>query len=147
MSDNPLFLVVAIGGFNAGSSYWCINDKNNYEGIKTDSLAIQYDLKQVINELTHLLENFSSYTDLIFTSQQNCHHQIVYAKFNLKIHYPPPYGREVWNFQNADINLIRKAMNGFNCERAFFNLNINEVLSFCNTNIKNVMENGDFHSA
>ena len=147
MSDNPLFLVVAIGDFNAGSSYWCINDKNNYEGIKTDSLAIQYDLKQVINELTHLLENFSSYTDLIFTSQQNCHHQIVYAKFNLKIHYPPPYGREVWNFQNADINLIRKAMNGFNCERAFFNLNINEVLSFCNTNIKNVMENGDFHSA
>ena len=24
----------------------------------------------------------------------NCHHQITNAKFNLKIHYPPPYKRE-----------------------------------------------------
>ena len=24
----------------------------------------------------------------------NCHHQIANAKFNLKIHYPPPYERE-----------------------------------------------------
>ena len=50
----------------------------------------------------------------------SCHHQIVYAKFNLKIHYPPPYEREVWHFQKADINLIRRAVNEFNWEMAFF---------------------------
>ena len=44
----------------------------------------------------------------------NCHHQIVYGKFNLKIHYSPSYKREVWHFQKADINLIRRAMNEFN---------------------------------
>ena len=71
----------------------------------------------------------------------SCHHQIVYAKFNLKIHYPPPYEREVWHFQKADINLIRKAMNEFNWERAFFNLNINEMVSVFNTTIKNIMAN------
>ena len=90
-----------------------------------------------------MLENPSSCIDLIFTSQPNlvmdagihlslrasCHHQIVYAKFNLKIQNPPPYEREVWHFQKADINLIRRAMNEFNWERAFFNLNINEMLS------------------
>ena len=67
-----------------------------------DFLCTEYDLKQVSNEPNQLLENFSSCTDLIFTSQPNlvmdagiylslhtsCHHQIVYTKFNLKIHYP-----------------------------------------------------------
>ena len=27
---------------------------------------------------------------------------------------PQPYVREVWHFQKADINLIRRAMNDFN---------------------------------
>ena len=68
----------------------------------------------------------------------SCHHQIVNAKFNLK---PPPYEREVWHFQKADINLIRRAMNEFKWERAFFNLNINETVSVFNTTIKNIMVN------
>ena len=37
----------------------CI-DENNYEVIKIDYLITQYDLKQIINKLTHLLENSSS---------------------------------------------------------------------------------------
>ena len=107
MTDNNPFLLAAISDFIAQSSSWCINDKSNYEGTKIDCLATEYYLKQVINEPTHLLEKSSSCIDLIFTSQQNsvmdagvhtslhanCHHQIVYAKFNLKIEYPPPYER------------------------------------------------------
>ena len=154
MTDNNSFLVVVIGDFNAQSSSWCINDKSNYEGTKVDCLATEYDLKQVINEATHLLEN-SSCIDLIFTSQPNLvmdagihpslhasrHHQIVYAKFNLKINYPPPYQREVWHFQKADINLIRRAMEEFNRERAFFKLNINEMVSVFNTAVKKIRVN------
>ena len=75
----------------------------------------------------------------------NCHHQIVYAKFNLKIHYPPPYEREVWHFEKADINLIRRVMDKLNWERAFFNLNINEMVSIFNTTIKNIMVNFILH--
>ena len=126
-------LVVAIGDFNAPSSNWCINGKCNYEGAEIDCLATEYDLKQVINESTYLLENSSSYIDVMFTSQPNLvmeagirpslhasyHHQIVYAKFNLKIHYAPPYERDVWYFQKADIDLIGRAMNEFNWERVF----------------------------
>ena len=155
MTDNNPFLVVVIGNFNARSLGWCINDKNNYEGTKIDCLASEYDLRQVINEPVHLLEDSSSSIDLSFTSQPNlvidagvhpslhanCHHQIVYAKFNLKIHYLPTYEREVWHFQKADINLIRRAMNEFNWERAFFSLDINKMLSVCNTTIKNIMVN------
>ena len=58
----------------------------------------------------------------------SCQHQIVYAKFNSKIHYLPPYERGVWHFEKADINLIRMAMNEFNWERAFFSLNINDMV-------------------
>ena len=85
-------------------------------------VATEYDLKQVINESTYLLENSSSCIDLIFTSQPNlvmnagvypslhtnCHHQIVYAMFNLKIYHSPPYKREACHFQKVDINLFRK---------------------------------------
>ena len=100
-----------------------MNDKSNYEGTKIDCLANGYVLKQVINEPTQLLENFSSCivsSSLIFKSQPNlemdagahlslhanCHHQIVYAKFNVKIHCLPLYERKVWHFQKARINLI-----------------------------------------
>ena len=45
----------------------------------------------------------------------------------------------VWHFQNADINVIGKAMNEFNCGRAFFNLDINEMVSVYNTTMKNII--------
>ena len=137
--------MITISDFNARSSSWCISDKSNYKGTKIDCLTSEYDLKQIISERTHLLDNSSSCIELIFTSQPNlmidegahpplhanCHHQIVYAKFNLKIHYPPPYEREVLHFQKAEINLIRTAMNEFNWERTFFNLDINKMVGIC----------------
>ena len=71
-------------------------------------LTSTFRLQQIINELTHITGDSSCCIDLIFTSQPNlvmesgvhsslhpnCHHQITYAKFNLKIYYPPPYERK-----------------------------------------------------
>ena len=70
MTNNNHFFVVAFGDFNARSSSWCIKDKRNYEG-KIDCITTEYDLKQVINEPSHLLENSSSCIGLIFTSHPN----------------------------------------------------------------------------
>ena len=47
------------------------------------------------------------------TLHPNCHHQITYAKVNLKIHYPPPYEREIWHYDQTNIGLIRKAVDQF----------------------------------
>ena len=47
MTENNPFLEVTIGNFNARSSSWCINDKGNYEGTKTDCLATEYYLKNM----------------------------------------------------------------------------------------------------
>ena len=73
-----------------------------------ENITSQLRSNQLIIEPTHILQNSSSCIDLIFTSQPNLvigsgvlsslhassHHQFVFAKFNLKIYYPPLHSRE-----------------------------------------------------
>ena len=49
-------------------------------------------------------------SDVHSSLHENCHHQIIYAKFNLKIYYQPPYEREIWHYQKASTENIRKAI-------------------------------------
>ena len=139
MSQKNPFLVVAIGDFNVKSKSWYINDSTTSQGNVLENITSQFGLQQIIKEPTHILDNSSSCIGLIFTSQPNvtyesgvypslnpnCHRQVVYAKFNLKIYYSPQYYREVWHYKDANIELIRKAINGFNWQKAFSNKNVN----------------------
>ena len=141
--------------FNIKSKNGYINDKTTTEGAKIEFVTSQYGLHQIINEPTHVLKNSSSCIDLIFTSQSNlvvdsdvhpslhpnCHHQIVYAKFNWKIHFPPPCEREIWHYGQGNTELIRRAIHEFNRQRAFSNLNINERVCFSNKTILNIISN------
>ena len=49
---------------------------------------------------------------------------MVFAKFNHKVHYPPPYEREAWHFKEANRDHIKRVINGFPWERSFPNLGI-----------------------
>ena len=69
----------------------------------------------------------------------NCYHQIVYAKFNLDITYPLPYLRKVWHCKNANIELIRRAINGSNWARAFSNTSVNKKVNVFNNPIFNIL--------
>ena len=99
LSANNAFLTVMIGDFNAKSSNWYLKDVTSFEGSQIEFLASKFAMSQVINEPTHILDNSKSCVDLIFTSQtnmirnsgvhSNCHHQIIYAKFDLKLFYKP----------------------------------------------------------
>ena len=71
----------------------------------------------------------------------NCHHQVVFAKFNLHIVYPPPYLREIWHYREANTRLIRRAIKEFNWERAFSNTNVNEKVDIFNRTILNILSN------
>ena len=71
----------------------------------------------------------------------NCHHQIAYAKFNLKIHYPPPYERETWHYDQANADHIRKAVDLFPWKKALRNLNTNDMIFLFNKTIKNIISN------
>ena len=101
--------VLIIGGFNAKSCIWSINDTATPEGSHLDSITSLCGMKQLISEPTHILLQSSSSIDLTFTNQPNiavdsgvesslhakCHHQIIYSKLNLTIEYPPPYIRKI----------------------------------------------------
>ena len=71
----------------------------------------------------------------------NCHHQIVFAKFNLQIYYPPSYPREIWHYKQANTEPIRRAVTDFNWDRAFLNTNVNEKVSIFNSTILNILSN------
>ena len=72
---------------------------------------------------------------------QNCHHQIIYAKINLKVFYPPPYESEIWHYQRANVDLIQRTIEQFSWEKSFRNLNINEMVFLFNKTIKNIFSN------
>ena len=108
-NSNP-FLTIAIVDFNAKTNKWSESDRSNIEGSKIDFLTSQFSISKIIEEPAHILENSSSCIDLTFTTQpnmvlesrvhhslhQNCHHQIIFSKFNLKAYYPPPYERTIF---------------------------------------------------
>ena len=122
-----LFLVVAIGDFNAKSSNWFCQDNTNFKGDAIENLTTLFGLQQVIKEPTNILDT-SSCIDLIFTSKpnliiesgvhsslhSNCHHQIIFTELNLEVVYPPPYVWKVWHYKDANTELIRGAINEFN---------------------------------
>ena len=97
-------------------------------------------MSQVINEPTHILDNSKSCIDLIYTPQpnmimdsgvhpslhSNCHHQIIYVKFDLKVFYLLPYERTVWYFSQTNSDHIKKAINLFDWESSLNNLHVND---------------------
>ena len=149
---NP-FLVVVLGDFNAKPCNWCINDKTNFEGANIDTLTSQNGLQQIIKKPTHILDASSSSIDFFLTSQSNlvinsgahislhanCYHQIIYAKFNLQMYYPPPYERVMWHYKHANSDHFRKSICGFNWERSFANKDINEMVNIFNETISNAL--------
>ena len=115
----------------------------------------QFSLPQVINDPTHISQNFNSCIDLLFTNQQNLitdsrthpslhsnsHHQLLYGKFNLKIFYPPPCERHIWHYKHANANITSKAIQGFEWDKAFLDKNIEEKASILTNSILNFMSN------
>ena len=154
MVNNP-HLTVILGDFNTKSSPWCNNDITTYEGFKIDGVTSQFGLQQIIKELTHFIGDSSSCIDQIFTTQPNlvmesgvhsslhanCHHHITFAKFSLKIHYPPPYEREVWYYQKVNVDQIRQAISEFPWDNRFANINENEQVQLFTQTIINIISN------
>ena len=60
-----------LGDFNIKSKNWYINDEIIPEGTKIEFVTSQYGLHQIINELTHVLENSLYCIELIFRLQPN----------------------------------------------------------------------------
>ena len=147
--------MLLLGDFNAKSKTWFIYDQSSREGTQLESLTSLYGMKQLIAEPTHVLENSSSCIDLIFTNQSNlimdagvhpslhskCHHQVIYAKLNLQIEYPPPYTREIWDYGKAQFDLINKAIENFDWNKLFSGQDIHDQVNLFNATILNIFRN------
>ena len=104
MADKKPYTMVVLGDINAKFNSWYANDNTNIGESKIDILTASQGFNEIRNEPTNILNNSSSFIDLIFTSQPNlviesgvhsslhanCHHQLTYVKFNSNviIHLP-----------------------------------------------------------
>ena len=70
----------------------------------------------------------------------NCYHQIVFAKFNLSIFYPPPYERTVWYYERANTEFIRRAIDQFDWLRALSNVSFHEKVYFFTKTLLNIIQ-------
>ena len=52
----------------------------------------------------------------------HCLHQIILAKFDLKVFYPPPYERTMWHFSQANSDRIKRAVDLLDRESALHDL-------------------------
>ena len=105
VTENP-YLIGILGDFNAKLSTWGRSDESIYEGSRINGLVSNYGSQQLI--LFFSQSNLVMGSDVHPSLHPNCHHQIIYVKFKLKVYYPPSYEREVWHYQNADCNAIKK---------------------------------------
>ena len=71
ITQKNMFPTVVTGEVNARSSKWWRVDKTTQEGFRIEKLLSQFSLSQVINEPTHISQNFNSCVDLIFINLQN----------------------------------------------------------------------------
>ena len=127
-SSRNIFLITTIGDFYLKSRNLYNKGKKSFESNKIENVTSQLGLHWLINELKHILQNYSSYIGLSFTSHPtlvfesgvrsslylSCPHKIAFPKFNLKIYYPPSYSRKIWHFKEAETVLTRRVLNDFN---------------------------------
>ena len=66
---------------------------------------------------------------------------MIYAKFNLKVHCPPPCEHEVWHYKEADTDVIWQSIEMFDWEKAFTNSNVNGIVGICTKTIQSILSN------
>ena len=120
--EKPLASIIT-GDFNARSKNWWSQDIANSKGSIIDTLTPTSGYHQLISLPTHMTNTSSSCIDLIFTSNPNlitefgiekslyadsCHNSIVFGKVNLNVSLPPPYTREIWDYNKANKKISRE---------------------------------------
>ena len=71
----------------------------------------------------------------------NCHHQIAYAKLNLKIEYPPLYERLVRDYKKTSTQLLNRTIETFTWNKLLENKNVNEQLYLFYKTMLNLFHN------
>ena len=57
------------------------------------------------------------------------------------MHYPPPYEREVWHYQKANVDQIREVISEFPWDNRFASISVNEQVQLFTQAIQNIISN------
>ena len=57
------------------------------------------------------------------------------------MHYPPPYEREVWHYQKANVDQIRAVISEFPLDNRFASISVNEQVQLFTQAIQNIISN------
>ena len=72
---------------------------------------------------------------------QNCHHQIILVKFNLKVYYPPPYERAIFHYSQTNDDHIQQSINLFDSENASLNTDVDSLAIIFSNTLLNILHN------
>ena len=128
------------------------NDITNSIGQELDSLTSSAGYSQIIDKLSHIVNNSMSCIDLIFCTNANviskhgvdvsifekCHHNIIFGKIDIRAPLPPANVRQVWDYSKANAENIKKTIFSFNWKKAFENLSIDAKVEFFNETLLNI---------
>ena len=109
-------------------------------------------MNQLIKAHTHLVQNLATCINLVFTNQPHlvmesvvhsslsstCHHDIVFAKLNLKVEYPPLYEHVFWDYSRTGKVSINRAINAIEWEELFANKPVESQMSELNNLLLNI---------
>ena len=153
--ENPFFLILT-GNFNCHSTNWWEDDIENDESKLFKPFTSDLGLHRLINEPTHSIGNSRSCINVIFTDQpnlflesgvhpslhENCHHQIVCGKLNVRVLSPLPFRRWSWFFDRANVTSIKNSIDMFHWKDTLSNVaNPNLHAKFLNETLLNIVSN------
>ena len=124
------------------------------EGKSLSDLTILNGFEHIIKQPTQFPRpGFETCIDHIFTNQPEtiidtgvipspdpfCKHSIIYGKINLNVPSPPPYVRQMWEYNKAYINMIRSSFSSIDWTSIFNNLTPDKMVETFNTNFFEIM--------
>ena len=74
-----------------------------------------------------------------------CYHQLIFAKFNLKNFYLPPYSNQTWHYQRTNTDHIRQVTSEFALDVPFASKDMGEKDLLFNRTITNILSNYVLH--
>ena len=63
---------------------------------------------------------------------QKCHQNIIHGKIDIRVPLQTVYVCEVWDYNKANVENIKKAVSNFNWNRAFEDLSVDEKVELLN---------------
>ena len=71
----------------------------------------------------------------------NCHHQLVFTKFDLSIYYLPPYERTAWYYNKANADHIWRAIDMFDWGKALRFNDVDKQVAIFRDTLMNIIQN------